>query len=144
VPYRIMSQAITDIVAGRVSFWIVPIPGLLQHIRAGEIRALAVAGDTHARDLPGVPTVEEAGFGHYDASTTYALFAPSATPKQVVDKMYDEVKKALASDVVQQKLLAAGVEPKIATAEQIKKMLDDNTPQWAEVIKSAGIRAEGR
>jgi tripartite-type tricarboxylate transporter receptor subunit TctC len=144
VPYRVMSQAITDIVAGRVSFWIVPIPGLLQHIRAGEIRALAVAGDTHARDLPGVPTVEEAGFGHYDASTTYALFAPSATPKQVVDRMYDEVKKALASDVVQQKLLAAGVEPKIATAAQVKKMLDDNTPQWAEVIKAAGIRAEGR
>jgi tripartite-type tricarboxylate transporter receptor subunit TctC len=144
VPYRVMSQAVTDIVAGRVSFWIVPIPGLLQHIRAGEVRALAVAGDTRSRDLPGVPTVEEAGFGHYDASTTYALFAPAGTPKEVLDKMYGEIKKALDSDVVQQKLLAAGVEPKIATPEQVKKMLDDNTPQWAEVIKSAGIRAEGR
>ena len=139
-----MSQAITDIVAGRVSFWIVPIPGLLQHIKAGEIRALAVAGDTHSRDLPGVPTVEEAGFGHYDASTTYALFAPTGTPKDVVDRMYGEIKKALDAEVVQQKLRAAGVEPKIATAEQVKKMLEDNTPQWAEVIKAAGIRAEGR
>jgi tripartite-type tricarboxylate transporter receptor subunit TctC len=144
VPYRVMSQAVTDIVAGRVSFWIVPIPGLLQHIKAGEVRALAVAGDTHSRDLPGVPTVEEAGFGHYDASTTYALFAPAGTPKDVLDKMYGEIKKALDAEVVQQKLIAAGVEPKIATPAQVKKMLEDNTPQWAEVIKSAGIRAEGR
>jgi tripartite-type tricarboxylate transporter receptor subunit TctC len=144
VPYRAMSQAVTDMVAGRVSFWIVPIPGLLQHMRAGEVRALAVAGATHARDLPGVPTVEEVGFGHYDASTTYALFAPAGTPKEVRDRMYGEIEKALASDVVQQKLLTAGVEPKIGTPEQVKKLLDDYTPLWAQVIKSAGIKVDGR
>ncbi len=144
VPYRVMSQAVTDMVAGRVSFWIVPIPGLLQHIKAGEVRALAVAGDSRSRDLPGVPTVEEAGFGHYDASTTYALFGPAGTPKEILAKMHDEIKKALDSDVVQQKLLVAGVEPKIGSPEQIKKMLEERTPQWADVITSAGIRAEGR
>jgi tripartite-type tricarboxylate transporter receptor subunit TctC len=140
VPYRIMSQAITDIVAGRVSFWIVPIPGLLQHIKAGEVRALAVAGDTRSPDLPGVATVEEQGFGHYDASTTYALFGPAGTPKEITDRLHDEIAKALQSDVVQDKLRAAGVEPKIGSAEQITKMLEERTPQWAEVITSAGIR----
>jgi tripartite-type tricarboxylate transporter receptor subunit TctC len=144
VPYRAMSQAVTDMVSGRVSFWIVPIPGLLQHMRAGEVRALAVAGNTRSRDLPGIPTVEEAGFGHYDASTTYALFAPTGTPKEVLDKMYGEIKKALASEAVQQKLLAAGVEPKIGSPDEVKNLLDDATPQWAEVIKSAGIKVEGR
>ena len=144
VPYRIMSQAVTDIIAGRVSFWIVPIPGLLQHIKAGEVRALAVAGDAHSPDLPGVPTVEEAGFGHYDASTTYALFGPAKTPKEITARMHDEIKKALESDVVQEKLRKAGVEPKIGSPEQIKKMLEERTPEWAEVITSAGIRAEGR
>jgi len=144
VPYRAMSQAVADMVAGRVSFWIVPIPGLLQHMRAGEVRALAVAGEARSRDLPGVPTVEEAGFGHYDASTTYALYAPTGTPKEILDRMYGEIKKALASDVVQQKLLVAGVESKIGTPDQVKKILDDNTAQWAEVIKSAGIKVEGR
>lgn len=144
VPYRIMSQAVTDIIAGRVSFWIVPIPGLLQHIKAGEVRALAVAGDAHSPDLPGVPTVEEAGFGHFDASTTYALFGPAGTPKAITARMHDEIKKALESDVVQEKLRKAGVEPKIGSPEQIKKMLEERTPEWAEVITSAGIRAEGR
>jgi tripartite-type tricarboxylate transporter receptor subunit TctC len=144
VPYRAMSNAVTDMVAGRVSFWIVPIPGLLQHIRAGEVRALAVAGDTESPDLPGVKTVEQQGFGKFDASTTYALFGPAGTPKDITVRMYDEIKKALASDMVQEKLRKAGVEPKMGTPEQVTKMLEERTPQWAEVIISAGIRAEGR
>jgi len=140
VPYRIMSQAVTDIIANRVSFWIVPIPGLLQHIKAGEVRALAVAGETQSSDLPGIKTVEEQGFGHFDASTTYALFGPAGTPKAIAARMLDEIKKALESDVVQDKLRKEGVEPKIGTPEQITKMLEERTPQWAEVITSAGIR----
>ncbi len=144
VPYRIMSQAVTDIIANRVSFWIVPIPGLLQHIKTGEVRALAVAGETESPDLPGVKTVEELGFGKYDASTTYALFGPAGLPKDITAKLHDELVKALQSDAVQEKLRAAGVEPKIGSPAQITKMLQERTPQWAEVITSAGIRAEGR
>jgi tripartite-type tricarboxylate transporter receptor subunit TctC len=144
VPYRVMSQAVTDIIAGRVSFWIVPIPGLLQQIKHGDVRALAVAGDSESSDLPGVKTVEEQGFGHYDASTTYALFGPAGTPKEITMKLHDEIRKALESEAVQQKLRAAGVEPKIGSPEQVTKMLEERTPQWAEVITSAGIRAEGR
>ena len=135
-----MSNAVTDMVAGRVSFWIVPIPGLLQHIRAGEVRALAVAGEQRSPDLPDVPTVAETGYGNFDASTTYALFGPAGTPKDIAARMYDEIKKALDSDVVQDKLRKAGVEPKMGTAAQITKMLEERTPQWAEVITSAGIR----
>jgi tripartite-type tricarboxylate transporter receptor subunit TctC len=144
VPYRVMSQAVTDMIAGRVSFWIVPIPGLLQQINAGQVRALAVAGDARSRDLPGVPTVEETGLGRFDASTTYALFGPAGTPKEIVDRMHDEIRKALDSPDVQEKLRTAGVEPKIGSPGQVKAMLEERTPQWAEVIKSAGIRAEGR
>jgi tripartite-type tricarboxylate transporter receptor subunit TctC len=144
VPYRVMSQAVTDMIAGRVSFWIAPIPGLLQQINAGQVRALAVAGDTRARDLPGVPTVEESGFGRFDASTTYALFAPAGTPGEILTRMHDEIKKALDAADVQDKLRKAGVEPRIGTPAQIKAMLEERTPQWAEVINSAGIRAEGR
>jgi tripartite-type tricarboxylate transporter receptor subunit TctC len=144
VPYRAMPTAVTDMVAGRVSFWIVPIPGLLQHIRAGEVRALAVAGDQRSPDLPGVPTVAETGLGNFDASTTYALFGPAGVPKAIVARLYDELKKALDSAEVQDKLRKAGVEPKMGTPEQITKMLAERTPQWAEVITSAGIRAEGR
>jgi len=142
VPYRVMSQAVTDMVAGRVSFWIVPIPGLLSQIQAGHVRALAVAGEARSADLPGIPTVAESGFGQYDASTTYALVAPAGTPQEIIDKLHDEVRHALESDVVQQKLRTAGVEPKIGSAADVKAILASRIPQWADVIRSAGIRIE--
>jgi tripartite-type tricarboxylate transporter receptor subunit TctC len=144
VPYRVMSQAVTDIISGRVSFWIVPIPGLLQQIQAGQVRALAVAGDSRSRDLPGIPTVAELGFGRFDASTTYALFGPAGVPQEIVDKLRAAIKKALDAPDVQDKLRKAGVEPRLGSPADIKAMLDERTPQWADLIKEVGIRAEGR
>ena len=95
VPYRVVGQAVTDIVAGRISFWIAPIPTMLQNVRQGQLRPLAVAGDERSADLPGIPTVKETGIGDFDASTTYAVFAPAGTPKDVVDKLHAEIKRAL-------------------------------------------------
>jgi tripartite-type tricarboxylate transporter receptor subunit TctC len=144
VPYRVVSQGVNDIVAGRVSFWIAPIPTLLPQIQAGQVRALAVAGDARSRDLAGVPTVAETGLGQFDASTTYALFAPAGTPKEIVDKLHEAIKNALDVDTVQRKLRAAGVEPKIGSPEDVSAMLAAKVPQWAEVITSAGIKLEDR
>lgn len=144
VPYRQMSQAVTDLITGRISFWIAPIPTNLQQVRAGQMRALAVAGESRSNDLPGIPTVKEAGFGAYDASTTYAIFAPIRTPPDVIEKLHVEIKRALDDTVVQQKLRAAGVEPQIGAAVDVTKMLETKIPQWADVIKNAGIEIGDR
>ncbi len=72
VPYRVVGQAVTDLIAGRISFWIAPIPTMLQNVRQGQLRPLAVAGEERSSDLPGTPTVKETGIGDFDASTTYA------------------------------------------------------------------------
>src|SRR5262249_7449439 len=142
VPYRVVSKGVTDLVTGRISFWIAPIPTLLPQIQAGQVRPLAIAGDARSADLPGVPTIAESGVGQFDSSTTYALFAPPGTPKDIVDKLYVEVKRALAIEPVQQKLRAAGVEPKIGAPEDVKELLAARTAQWAEVIKNAGIKID--
>ncbi len=142
IPYRVVSQGVTDLVTGRVSFWIVPIPTLLPQIQAGQVRALAVAGDTRSSDLPGIPTVKQSGIGDFDASTTYGLFAPAGTPKEIIDRLYVEVKRALEIDTVRQKLRGAGVDPKIGTPDDVKALLETKIPQWAEVIKSAGIKID--
>jgi tripartite-type tricarboxylate transporter receptor subunit TctC len=144
VPYRVVSQATTDIMTGRISFWIAPIPTNLQQIKAGQMRALAVAGESRSRDLPGIPTVKEAGLGDYDASTTYAVFAPAGTSPAVINKLHAEIKRALEDETVQQKIRAAGVEPKIGSPAELKKLLEDKIPQWADVIKSADIKIEQR
>jgi tripartite-type tricarboxylate transporter receptor subunit TctC len=68
---------------GRIQFWMAPIPTRLEQINSGQLRALAVAGNDRSADLPGIPTIKESGFGDFDASTTYAVFAPKGTPPQV-------------------------------------------------------------
>ena len=84
VPYRVGSQGVTDLISGRLSFWIIPLPPCWPYIQNGDLRALAVAGEHRLRDLPEVPTVKESGFGDYDVSTMYALFAPKGTAPDIV------------------------------------------------------------
>jgi tripartite-type tricarboxylate transporter receptor subunit TctC len=140
VPYRVVGQAVTDFVAGRIAFWIAPIPTMLQNVRQGQLKPLAVAGDKRSDDLPGVPTVQETGIGNFDASTTYALFAPPGTSREIVDWLHNQIGRALDDETVQQKLRGAGVTPGIGPPEAVTKMLEWRSPAWAEVIKSAGIK----
>jgi tripartite-type tricarboxylate transporter receptor subunit TctC len=139
VPYRVVGQGVTDLIAGRISFWIAPIATMLPQIQEGLVRPLAVAGNERSPDLPGVPTVRETGIGDFDASTTYALFAPAGTPRGPVEWLKAQIKNALDDQGVEQKLKAAGVQPKYGTPEEVTRMLEVRTPQWADVIKSAGI-----
>jgi tripartite-type tricarboxylate transporter receptor subunit TctC len=140
VPYRVVGQAITDLIAGRTSFWISPIPTNLQQVQQGQLRPLAVAGNERSPDLPGVPTMRETGIGDFDASTTYAIFAPAGTPNETLDWLRRQIKSGLEDAGVQQRLHAAGVQPKYGTPDEITRMLDIQTPQWADVIKSADIK----
>lgn len=140
VPYRNGAQGTTDLLTGRIHFWVAPIPTRLEQIRAGQLRVLAVAGNERARDLPDIPTVSELGFGAFDASTAYAVFAPRGVPDRVIAQLQGEIAKALRHEMVQEKLRAAGVEPKLATPVEVTALLEAEIAQWARVIKAADIQ----
>jgi tripartite-type tricarboxylate transporter receptor subunit TctC len=144
VPYRMGSQGTTDLMTGRIQFWIAPLPTRLEQVSSGQLRALAVAGRNRSADLPDIPTIEESGFGDFDASTTYAVFAPKAMPPEAIDKLYSEVRRALAEEVVQMKFRAAGVEPKLGSPSEVTRLLEFKIAQWADVIRGAGIRIDER
>ena len=144
VPYRIGGQGNADLIAGRIQFWIAPIPTRMEQVNSGQLRALAVAGDYRSADLPGIPTIEESGFGGFDASTTYAVFAPTGTPADVIDRLYTEIRRALDEEIVQKKFRAVGVEPKIGTASELTRLLETQIAQWSDVIKRAGIKVDDR
>ena len=144
VPYRVGSQAVTDLIAGRISFWISPIATVLPQIQAGQLRPLAVSGRTRSRDLPDVPTVRESGLGDYDVSTSYALFAPAGTPLPILAKLQAVVKGALEDDGVHRRLRIAGVEPGVGPPEEVQRLLAVRIAQWSDVIKMSGIRIDER
>jgi tripartite-type tricarboxylate transporter receptor subunit TctC len=139
VPYRNGAQGTTDLLAGRIHFWVAPIPTRLEQIRAGQLRVLAVAGNERSRELPDVPTVRESGFGAFDASTAYAVFAPRGVPGAIIAHLYGEIAKALRNEEVAEKFRAAGVEPKLLTPDEVTASLEAGIDQWARVIKSANI-----
>jgi len=140
VPYRNGAQGTTDLLTGRIHFWVAPIPTRLEQIRAGQLRVLAVAGNERSRDLPDIPTVRELGFGPFDASTAYAVFAPSGVSAPIVQRLYAEITKALRREEVGEKLRAAGVEPKLFAPAEVTALLEAEIDQWAQTIKSANIQ----
>jgi len=144
VPYRVGSQGTTDLLTGRIQFWIAPIPTRLEQVNSGQLRALAIAGSERSADLPGIPTVKESGLGDFDASTTYAVFAPARTPGDVIDRLYAEISRSLDDETIRDKFRAAGVEPRIGTASELAGLLETQISRWADVIRRAGIRIDER
>jgi tripartite-type tricarboxylate transporter receptor subunit TctC len=142
VPYRVGSQGVTDLLSGRLSFWIIPLPPVLAHIQSGDLRALAVAGEHRLKDLPDVPTVKESGFGDYDVSTMYALFAPKGTGADIIAKLAKATEQVLNIDDIRQRLTKAGVERLIGPPTLVSDVLKSKIAQWADVIHRAGISAQ--
>ena len=140
VPYRNGAQGTTDLLTGRIHLWVAPIPTRLNEIREGRLRALAVAGEERSPDLPDIPTVNETGFGPFDASTAYAVFAPGGVSGAILQRLHSEIGAALRSEEVSQKLRSAGVEPRLSAPEEVTHVLVAEIDQWARIIRSAGIQ----
>jgi tripartite-type tricarboxylate transporter receptor subunit TctC len=144
VPYRVGGQGTTDLLTGRVHFWLAQIPTRLEQVRNGQLRAIAVAGSERSPDLPDVPTLKELGYGDFDASSSYAVFGPSGLSPEIIRRLYGEIKDALKDDEVAKKLRVAGLEPKLMVSEQVTAMLRAQIARWAEVVKAANIKVTGQ
>jgi tripartite-type tricarboxylate transporter receptor subunit TctC len=115
---------------------------VLAHIRAGRLRALAVASDKRFPSLPDVPTVSEAGLPGYEATVWWGLVAPAATPQAIVHQLNVETNKALADPSIAGKLNELGVVLTPGTPEQFAAFVKSQTELWSGVIKSGGIRPD--
>jgi tripartite-type tricarboxylate transporter receptor subunit TctC len=144
VPYRVGSQGTTDLLMGRVQFWLAQIPTRLQQVKRGELRALATAGEERSPDLPEVPTVKELGYGDFDASSDYTVYAPAGVPTSVATTLFEAIKAALQDETVIAKLRAAGLEPRLLNSSEATRMLNDQVARWAKLIAEANIKITDR
>jgi tripartite-type tricarboxylate transporter receptor subunit TctC len=143
VPYRGVAPALNDVIPGRVDVMFNTIGGVLQQVRAGQLRGLAV---TTAKRFPTAmefPTVIEEGVPGFDVSSWYAFFVPARTPPAIVRKLHADTVAILAEPAVKAKLEQLGVAVIGSTPEELARHLKAETDLWGPVIKAAGIKPEG-
>ena len=142
VPYRGSGQATTDLIAGVVAMAIPGTAGMVGHIRAGKLRALAVTGANRSPQLPDVPTVIESGVPGYEAYVWMGLLAPKGTPAPIVERLNRDTLAVLGEDEVRRYMASAGIEIVGSSPAEFGKFFRDEKALWAKVIHDTGAHIE--
>jgi tripartite-type tricarboxylate transporter receptor subunit TctC len=141
VPYRGAGPALTDLIGGQVQVYFDGILTSIEHIRIGELRALAVTTAARSQVLPDTPTLSDYLPG-YEASFWGGFGAPKNTPAQIVERLNREINEALADPKVKSRLVDLGGTVLEGSATDFGKLIGEETEKWAKVITFAGIKAE--
>jgi tripartite-type tricarboxylate transporter receptor subunit TctC len=142
VPYRGNAQVVTDLIGGQVQAGFVATPGVVQHVRDGKLKGLAVSGTRHSALAPDVPTVSESGYPGFDVGFYIVMLAPAGTPRAIRAVLEHEVRQALAPTEISARLRAQELEPIASTSEEARVRLKATAARWREVIKTANIQSE--
>jgi tripartite-type tricarboxylate transporter receptor subunit TctC len=141
VPYRGIAAVMPDLLAGRLTMAFGNISAILPLVREGKLRALAVSSPRRSSSVPDLPTMIEAGFAGFDSTAWFALMAPAGTPQPIVEKLHRETVRILGLPEVRKRFDALGMEVVGNTPAEFAAEIARETPQWAKVIRDAGIKA---
>jgi tripartite-type tricarboxylate transporter receptor subunit TctC len=141
VPYKGGPPALADVVGGHVALMFNSLPAVIPQVRAGRLRAIALAAAKRAPSVPEMPTFAEAGIPDLEAGSWYGVLAPAGTPKDVVTRLHSEIVRILALPDVKQRLAAEGAVAIGNTPEQFAEQLRRDTARWAKVARDANVKA---
>ena len=139
IPYKGAAPSLADLAGGQVSAMMVDLAAGAGFIKAGKIRALAVANPTRLPQLPDVPTFAELGFKGVEAAALVGVVAPAGTPADVVNALQKQVATAIEQPAIRQRLIDFGVEPVGSTPKQFADLIQSETVRWHKVIKDQKI-----
>ena len=142
VPYKGGGPAVAALVSGEVSVGFATMPSVINQVKSGKMRGLAVTTAKRSPAAPDLPTVSEAGLTGYEAGTWYGLLAPVATPKEALARLHADSMKVLSVPDVKQRLDSAGFEPIGSTPEQFGTYIRSEVEKWTKVVRAAGVRVE--
>ena len=142
VPYKGLGPALTDLVGGRIQLIISTTASALPQIKSGKLRPLAVTTAQRTPFYPDLPTMSEAGIKGYEFSTWYGLLVPSRTPKNVIERLNAETRKALASPALKEQFGAQGLEAVSSTPQEFATYLRSEVEKWGKVVKASGATTE--
>src|SRR5258705_1658115 len=142
VPCRGNCQLAADLAAGQIKFGFVATPGVVQHVRAGRLKGLAVSSRMRSPLAPELPTIAEAGYPEFEYESYYVLAAPSGIPDSVAALLEREVQQALASPVLQDRFRAQDILLDWAGSADTKARIEADAQLWAKVVKATGMRVD--
>ncbi|WP_217618181.1 tripartite tricarboxylate transporter substrate binding protein [Achromobacter sp. GbtcB20] len=141
VPYKGGSPAITDLIGGQIDFMFTTIPGVLPHVKAGSLRALAVTSPERSSAMPDVPTMAESGLPGFQAVSWHGIVAPAGTPDAVVARLNQALTGALAAPEVKQRLMEEGARASGVNTAEFGKFIQTEMAAWAKAVKDSGATA---
>jgi tripartite-type tricarboxylate transporter receptor subunit TctC len=142
IPYRGAGPALQDLIAGNVDMMFDGLGSSAQHIRAGRIKAMAVASPKRSPAFPNVPTTAEVGLPDYVVSTWYGIWGVKGTPKDILDRMHAEVVKAVGSAELKDIWASNGSDTATMSQQDFARFLNSEIKRWAQVTKSSGAKLD--
>ena len=142
VPYKGDAPAVTELLGSRLTAGSNTLQSVLQHMKAGRLRGIAVSSRERVAAAPEVPTLVEQGYPDNVVNTWFGMIVPAGVPRDVINKLNREINAVLAMPDVREKILATGLMPVGGTAEQFDALIRSEMVRWAKVIKARGIKAE--
>lgn len=142
IPYKGGGPSVIALIGGEASVGFPTMPTVIQHVKSGKLRGLAVSSARRSPSAPDLPTISEAGVKGYEAGNWYGLLVPTGTPNEVISRLHAESMKALKRQDVKERLDVAGLEPIGTTPEQFGAHIRVEIAKWAKVVKTSGARAD--
>jgi tripartite-type tricarboxylate transporter receptor subunit TctC len=140
VPYRGSAPAVVDLIGKRIDFMMDPPGPLLEFVRDGRLRALAVTGETRFFGLPDVPTISESGVPGYSTTAWQAVLGPAGIPEAVVERLNLEIGRVLCEPAVAERMRAIGTEPKASTPQDLKARMQADLARWTSVVEAVNFQ----
>jgi tripartite-type tricarboxylate transporter receptor subunit TctC len=142
VPYKGSAQARTDVLGGQVDMMFDAIPTMVEQVKAGKVKAVAVTGKARSPILPDVPTASESGVPGYEATIWLGIMAPRGTPAAIVNRLNAEISKITANPELRRQWAGQGTAAMSMNVDEFTKYLNEDIAKWSNLVKSAGIKVD--
>ena len=142
VPFKGSAQAVIDLMSGQVDMNFDSIPAVIQHVKSGKLRAIAVTSAKRASGLPEIPTIAEGGIPDYDLTTWWGLFAPAGTPPEIIAKIQRDTLAALQNADLRERFAALSVDPGGGSSRDFAEYVQQEIAKYDRIVKRLNIKPE--
>lgn len=142
VPYKIVTQGVLDLVAGRMTLMINVLPEMLPLIQAAKVNAIGLAAEKRSALLPQVPTIDEAGLRGFTATSWQGVLAPAKTPPEIIAKLNEELRKVLTTPEMRARFTELGLDIHASSPEEFARFLRAETEKYSKIIKASGAKVD--